>query len=538
MFTIGCCRKIIVTLRNNVYNKHSPKEGEYRLVRNKINGKNLWISADRNNAIWYFPDRSRNGGEWGIGLMDAIGSNLVELGTRGNLDTQCPSNRDTWQFLDLKFVSPKFITTYRNVTNYFGKWKFAGNGNDVQIQCKQLRYPWDIFGVLGYKPVQQQSYFPPAPAPPLPHPVENTCNCGSNGGWSTTIVNPPNHSPQNHSPPQNSNPQNNHSPQNPNPTSINIPPQIQNGNNNNYRPQGQTGIIDAKSVNINGFEPSIQYQTSASSNRNQVEKNTPQTIQNCVQKNLTEEKRNEIAEYFLTRLFYGILKGLRKKGFSLSKPGNNVPINYISIEKDIGNIPKPEIPGKPGSSFEAELLRSLEESLEEIEVPGVSEEQAKDLAKYFLPKFLEKVPDNFIPTIELLYPLHVPQPQVHTTFIDVKAADDLANLGRSNNVSLKENSNIGNGNQNNFRPAQEYTPASSPIYYTPQIESSKNREARLHLINGPPYYMIEKQPFNLIPDIEKLVVQDTVRQNVMFALKKNFFEHYFFYFSGHYWTEY
>ena len=83
---------------------------------------------------------------------------------------------------------------------------------------------------------------------------------------------------------------------------------------------------------------------------------------------------------------------------------------------------------------------------------------------------------------------------------------------------MVENSNIGNGNQNEgFRPAQEYTPAltSSPIYYTPQIESSKNREARLHLINGPPYYLIEKQPFNLIPDIEKLVVQDTVRQSIL-----------------------
>ena len=144
-------------MRNNVYNTNSPKEGEYRLVRNKINGKNLWISADRNNAIWYFRDRSRNGGEWGIGLMNQIGSNRVELGTRGNLNTQCPSNRDTWQFL-----------------NDFGKWKFSGNGNDVQIQCKQLRYPWDIFGVLGYKPIQQQS---PAPAPPLPHPVKNPCNC-------------------------------------------------------------------------------------------------------------------------------------------------------------------------------------------------------------------------------------------------------------------------------------------------------------------------------------------------------------------------
>ena len=49
------------------------------------------------------------------------------------------------------------------------------------------------------------------------------------------------------------------------------------------------------------------------------------------------------------------------------------------------------------------------------------------------------------------------------------------------------------------------------IYYKPQIES-ENREPRLHLISGPPYYLIEQQPLNLVPDIEKLV-QSIVSQN-------------------------
>ena len=197
MICLGCCRKIIVTLRNNVYKTNSPKEGEYRLVRNKINGKNIWISADRNHAIWYFRDRNRNGaGEWGIGLMNQIGSNRVGLGTRGNLDTQCPSNRDTWQFSD-----------------DFGKWTYS-SANDVHIQCKQMRYPWDIFGMFGYKPVQPQPIFPPAPVVPLP--VKKPCNCGSNE-W--IIV------------------ENNPNQQSPNPTSFN-PPQVQTGYN---PPQVQTG---------------------------------------------------------------------------------------------------------------------------------------------------------------------------------------------------------------------------------------------------------------------------------------------------------
>ena len=162
-------------MRHNVYKTNSPKEGEYRLVRDKINGKNLWISADRNHAIWYFRDRNRNSGEWGIGSTNQVGSNRVGLGTRGNLDTECPSNRDTWQFSD-----------------DFGKWTYSSM-NAVQIQCKETRYPWDIFGMFGHKkPVQP--FYPP----PVQPPVKKPCNCGSTE-WNivTNNPNPQNPSPQN-----------------------------------------------------------------------------------------------------------------------------------------------------------------------------------------------------------------------------------------------------------------------------------------------------------------------------------------------------
>ena len=206
----------------------------------------------------------------------------------------------------------------------------------------------------------------------------------------------------------------------------------------------------------------MQYETSGSSN----------ILQNCAQ-NLTGEKRREIAEYFLTRLFYGILKGLGDSGLTLSKPGNNAQVTYVPLEKDIGNqtlygLPKPEI---PGTSFETEILRSLEESLEDTEIPtdDVSEDQAKELAKYFLPKFLEKyrlsgnaIPDNFVP-IEILFPFHEPtKPNYNGQKAKPNEWIIVANNPNPQNPnprrkpgSSARNPNFRPGNPNLFRPAQQ-----------------------------------------------------------------------------------
>ena len=90
----NCCNTIHVDLSNEVETNQPNYTGVYH-VNKWINGREYWVQADGERAIWYVPEFK----DWAIGYKDDLGSNFRSLATASSVAADCPyDTRNNWKY--------------------------------------------------------------------------------------------------------------------------------------------------------------------------------------------------------------------------------------------------------------------------------------------------------------------------------------------------------------------------------------------------------------------------------------------------------
>ena len=81
-----------------------------------INGRKYWLKSDGTRAIWYVPDFK----DWAIGSNDNLGSKTGGIFSTGNLETQCPHDKqNNWKYYDEEWISSNDVRLNCNAGNNF-----------------------------------------------------------------------------------------------------------------------------------------------------------------------------------------------------------------------------------------------------------------------------------------------------------------------------------------------------------------------------------------------------------------------------------
>ena len=86
----------MVTLNGKIKDFMDFMEGVYLLQPNQINGKCHWINENGSLAIWY--DCIEDKGNWNIGAIENLGSEIVAMYSCGDSDK--PLEAATWMHFD------------------------------------------------------------------------------------------------------------------------------------------------------------------------------------------------------------------------------------------------------------------------------------------------------------------------------------------------------------------------------------------------------------------------------------------------------
>ena len=89
------CQNLTVTLQNEAFEYQGSQQGIYQ-VSGLVNEKPMWIFAENGKAIWYVQELN----DWGIGDLEHIGANTLDLFTSGNQGDVFPFNiaSDKWKY--------------------------------------------------------------------------------------------------------------------------------------------------------------------------------------------------------------------------------------------------------------------------------------------------------------------------------------------------------------------------------------------------------------------------------------------------------
>ena len=97
----NCCDTISVEIRGEAMDAQDSRAGIYSYTGD-INGRKYWLKSDGTRAIWYVPDSK----DWAIGSNDNLGSKTGGIFSTGNLETQCPHDKqNNWKYYDEEWIS-------------------------------------------------------------------------------------------------------------------------------------------------------------------------------------------------------------------------------------------------------------------------------------------------------------------------------------------------------------------------------------------------------------------------------------------------
>ena len=89
------CQNLTVTIQNEVFEYQGSLQGIYQ-VSGFVNEKPMWVFTENGKAIWYVQELSN----WGIGDLEHIGTNTLDLLTSGNQGDVFPFDiaSDKWKY--------------------------------------------------------------------------------------------------------------------------------------------------------------------------------------------------------------------------------------------------------------------------------------------------------------------------------------------------------------------------------------------------------------------------------------------------------